>query len=87
MLISDSHSHWPELCHMAPLHHPVARISGKVSLKKGHINMISLTNHDLSSEAGHIATLNKLLNRDYLGDNPYFIRTTISYFKLNCKHV
>ena len=49
--------------------------------------MISLTNHDLSSEAGHIATLNKLLNRDYLGDNPYFIRTTISYFKLNCKHV
>ena len=28
--------------------------------------MIGLANHDLSFKAGHIATLNKLFNKDYL---------------------
>ena len=57
----------------------------KKKKKKEPITMIGLANHDLPSEAGHITTLNKLLNRDYLGDNPYFIIITISYFKPNCK--
>lgn len=49
--------------------------------------MIGIANHDLSSEAARIATLNKLLNGDYLDDNPYFIKIIISYFKPNCKNV
>lgn len=47
--------------------------------------MIGLANHDLWSEAGHITTLNKFLNRDYLEDDPHFIRIIISYFKPNLK--
>lgn len=88
LLMPVSYNHWPELCHMNPSTIQLQGFweSGYLA-KKEHITMIGLVNHDLYSEAEHIATLNKLFNRNYLDDDPYYIRITISYFKHNCKNV
>lgn len=60
---------------------------GECLAKKEHITVIVLANHDLSLEAEHTTTLHKHFNRDYPGDNQYFIIITINYFKPNYKNV
>lgn len=55
--------------------------------EKEPITMIALADHNVSLEAGHITTLNLFLNRDYFGNNQYFIIITINYLKPNYKNV